>query len=313
MRDDKLQRLEAVARMYYELDLTQAEIAKRLQVSRPFVSRLLAEAKALGIVEVRITPQGPVGVQTLQAAVADFGIRGGTLVPDGDDGETNLALGQAALSLIEELGGGCLGLGWGHVIGVMVADLEQHPASRSKVTNVTPLIGNRGVPIRSYHSNENTRIVAQQLHARAHYLHAPSMAESPHELELLTQTSHFQSVTAEWSRLDIALVNIGNYPSTPDFASGARFGTLLARRQAAGHLIAYYYDKQGEIIHSDHDYVIQIPFELLRKTPNVIGICSANVSPTALLGALRTGIFTHVVARANVMEEARYLQETAAA
>jgi len=54
IRQDRLQRLTYVARCYYEQVRTQNEIASELGVSRPLVSRMLREARRLGIVEIRI-------------------------------------------------------------------------------------------------------------------------------------------------------------------------------------------------------------------------------------------------------------------
>ena len=54
IRQDKLQRLTYVARCYYEQERTQNEIACELGVSRPLISRMLREARQLGIVEIRI-------------------------------------------------------------------------------------------------------------------------------------------------------------------------------------------------------------------------------------------------------------------
>jgi DNA-binding transcriptional regulator LsrR (DeoR family) len=302
MAYDRLDRLEEVARLYYEQDMTQAEIARRIGVSRPFVSKLLTAAKQAGVVEINIRSRIPKSAVILNSAREVFGIQGGILVPgQSDDSATNLAIGRGALELVDELGGGRLGLSWGQVVGAMVADLEGEPPVRSKITHVAPLIGNRGVPVRHYHSNENTRILAQQRMATAHFLHAPSIAETQRELELLRQTEHYQSVQAFWDRLDIAVVNIGNHPSTPDFASGARFGTLLAKHRAVGHLIAYFYDRAGQIIVSDHDYAIQIPVETLAKVPKVVGVCAATVGPEALIGALNTGLVTHIVASDSVV------------
>ncbi len=42
------------ARMYYLEDATQAEIAARLGVSRPTVSRLVAEARRAGLVRIEV-------------------------------------------------------------------------------------------------------------------------------------------------------------------------------------------------------------------------------------------------------------------
>src|SRR5690349_12228057 len=48
--------LYAAARLYYEDDATQAEVAEKLGTSRATVSRLLAEAKRQGIVRIEVVP-----------------------------------------------------------------------------------------------------------------------------------------------------------------------------------------------------------------------------------------------------------------
>jgi DNA-binding transcriptional regulator LsrR (DeoR family) len=300
-----LQRLETVARLYYEQGLTQADIADKLEVSRPFVSRLLQEAREAGIVEITIHSLAPACLALLERAGTEFGLVGGRLVAaNGGSAGTNESIAEAALRLIDDLGGGRLGIGWGHIIGVTVETLEHRAAIKTHLTDVCPLVGNGGVPVRSYHSNENTRIFAQQCRARPHFLHTPAVAETATELTLLKQTANYKAMLTEWRNLDTALVNIGNYPSTPDFASFARYGNLLVQRHAVGRLIAYFFDAAGQVVQSDKDYAIQIPLDLLARCPRVIGICAANARPDALLGALRTGLVTHLVATETQLEGA---------
>ena len=297
MPDARLKQLESVARMYYEEGLNQAQIATRLNVSRPWISRMLNQAKSLGIVEVKVHTITGGETVVLAKAVKAFGLKGGFLVPvTGDDTAVDQRLVEGALSLIEDLHGGHLGLGWGHIIGTMVSVLEAGPPRTSSITDVCPMVGNRGVPIRHYHSSENTRIVAQQTNSHAHYLYTPAIAESQRELDLLRQTDHYRTILEEWNRLDIALVNIGNYPSTPDIASGARFGHQLSTQNAVGRLVAYYYDISGHIIHSEYDYAIQIPLDSLQRCTRIVGLCSSNTNKDALEGALNTGFLTHIVA-----------------
>lgn len=47
-----------VARLYYEKDRTQNEIAEIYGISRPMVSKLLKEAKEEGIVKITIAAPG---------------------------------------------------------------------------------------------------------------------------------------------------------------------------------------------------------------------------------------------------------------
>ena len=304
---DKARRLEQVARLYYERGRTQDEIARDLKVSRPLISRLLQEARDAGIIEIRIHSLADGEDALMSRARELFGLKGGLLLPDAaDDAAGNRLLAQAAIDFIHQLGGGRVGLGWGHIIGAMVRLMEERPPQKSAVTDICPMVGNSNISIRNYHSNENVRIVAHQTLAAPHYLHTPAFAETKREMELLRRTENYKTVARQWEKLDVALVNIGNHPSTPDFASFARYGNLLTSRQAVGRLIAYYFDAQGQIIQSDIDYAIQIPIRLLKKSRHVVGLCSANVNRRSLAGALRTGLLTHLIAREELLREALF-------
>ncbi len=52
--EKKLTRLTSVLKMYYEQDMSQKDIADAIGVSRPMVSKLLAEAKSLNMVTITI-------------------------------------------------------------------------------------------------------------------------------------------------------------------------------------------------------------------------------------------------------------------
>ena len=98
--DKKTERLVNVARMYYEQDRTQSEIADRYGISRPMVSKLLKEARDRGIVTIRINaPKGESsGAPSLMELVGRcFGIYDGVAVPGGpNDQTTNEAVAEAA-------------------------------------------------------------------------------------------------------------------------------------------------------------------------------------------------------------------------
>ena len=54
MKEKELIRLITAAQMYYEENMTQAEIAKSMGISRPSVSNLLNKARREGIVKIEI-------------------------------------------------------------------------------------------------------------------------------------------------------------------------------------------------------------------------------------------------------------------
>lgn len=303
VHQEKLQRLAYVARRYYLEDQKQSDIARELGVSRPLISRMLSDARELGVVEITIHEPGEEGRRLLDRLCACFQLRGGALAEEGDDRLTNRALCQQTMALLDQLDTRRLGIGWGHFIGQLVSWLEEGEPRTSRIEHLSPLVGNAGVPIRNYHSNENVRLMAERLGATPHFLYLPALAESFEEKQVLCSTELYRQIEKQWARLDTVLVNIGNYPSTPDFASRARYGDLLQKQRACGRLLSYFFNVDGEIVPSDHDFAIQSPLSVLAHCPNVVGVCSANTSSRALLGALRTGIFSHIVAREGLIRE----------
>lgn len=164
-------------------------------------------------------------------------------------------------------------------------------------------MGNASIPARNYQSNENVRLMAQQLGAAPHFLYLPALPEGLEEKQLLCSTEIYRQIHQQWTQLDTALVNIGDYPSSPDFASLVRYGSLLQQYRACGRMLVYYFNEGGTIIQSEQDFAIQVPLETLRRCPNLIGVCSANTSVKAVRGALRSGLLTHLVARSELVRE----------
>ena len=57
----------------------------------------------------------------------------------------------------------------------------------------------------------------------------------------------------------------------------------------------------GTVIQSQQDFAIQFPIYVLKRCPNIICVCSANTIAKALGGALKSGFFTHIVARQDLV------------
>ncbi len=300
---EHIRRLVYAARRYYLDNRRQSDIAAELGISRPLVSRMLSEARARGIVEIRIHHPDERREGLRDALLRRTGLAGCRLVEDGeDDAATDRALAREAFLLLEELAPRHIGVGWGHFIGRMMDDVEETPRRDSAVETVCPLIGSAGVPVRYYQSNENVRVLADGLGAEPRFLYLPALAEGMEEKRVLCATALYRQMEAEWSAMDAALVNIGNYPSTPDFASGARYGGLLHEERACGRLLAYFYNESGRVIRSSHDFAIQIPLETLGRCACVVGLCAANTSLAAFRGALASRRVTHVVAKASLAD-----------
>ena len=147
---EKQKKLAYVARRYYLENQRQSDIARELGVSRPMVSRMLAEARELGVVEITVHDAGTRTATLLERLRLSTSIRGGVLVEDGaDEDATNQLLSQGAVELLRQLDTRRLGVGWGYLIGQLVTWLEKHPQPDSPVTDICPLVGNANIPARN--------------------------------------------------------------------------------------------------------------------------------------------------------------------
>lgn len=397
LNEEKLRRLVEVSRMYYEENRTQAEIAGYFAVSRPMVSKLLSEARSLGIVTIHITEATSFRQIMAERLAEKFRIRGAQVVPmERDQERTDSALVRAAFGLAADKLGmrGCLGIGWGSLIGRLADYVEEWAGGleteaglgtgsgsgsglgsgtgsgsgsglgsgsgsgsgsglgagsgsrsgsgiglgsgsgiglgsgsglgtglRSRLGSETgpdtgsgsrlgtgsgpglpfsggvvcPLIGDAAASYRSYHPNELVRVLSQKTGLSPAFLYGPAIAETEAEKEVYANTDSCRRVGELWKQLSVAVVNISNHPSSPDMATASRFGSRLTEEKAVGHMLSYFYNKEGVFISEESDRMLRISREDLRLAGTVAALCAGGVKAVAAAGALRTGLITDVI------------------
>ncbi|MFI3226230.1 MAG: sugar-binding domain-containing protein [Clostridia bacterium] len=296
--EKKITRLTNVARMYYEQDMSQSEVAKVIGVSRPMVSKLLTEAKALGIVTIKINQVKSLKQMLQERLINQFNLKNVTIIET-----TGIGIGEIdtkiATSTFENYVAKKdvkLGIGCGSMLGALCENLENNEVKSSAYQGeVFPLIGGLKASYRSYHTNELVRSFEENTGLTASYFYLPALVDTVEEKNFFKKTDLYLDTARHWQDMNTAFVNISNLYSTPDLATSIRFGKRLARQRAVGRFLAYYYDVQGNLIEPVQDNVMQIEIEQLRKTKNVVAICSSKADPLSVIGALRTGIFTNVI------------------
>lgn len=296
---EKIRRLVLVAQMYYEQNLNQSDIAANIGVSRPMVSKLLTEARELGIVTITIKQVLDAQQMLCEQVKERFGLRDVVIVREQRlEAETNMEIAAAAVQLALESAHDpqLIGVGWGSMIGKMADYLEAQKAPLQSRGEIFPLIGGINASYRSYHTNELVRIFADKTGLSASYLYMPAIFDSEAECKLFENTDFYHAIRDKWAHINTAILNISNYPSTPDVATAYRFGDRLIKGGAVGHFLAHYYDRNGVIIEPVHDNIIQIPISMIQDAGNVIALCACNMRTEAALGALNSGLITGLVA-----------------
>lgn len=286
--------LVKVAKLYYEQDLTQQEIAGRMKLSRPQISKMLTKARRLGIVHISVNDNlmNENYHQLLQQLCRTYKLAGGAILPDREDVHAMVA-DAAEYWGMETQYERQIGLGWGYLIGELVDKLGEERLKKLE-GEIYPLIGEIAIPNRGYRVNEMVEQLAYALGRQPSLLRLDAFVTSLEEKEQLEQQPDFLRLAGKWKNVDICLLALQNYPSVPDEATEMRFGSVLRTQRAVGSFLSYFYNLNGDILSGENDFALRASLADLRHSRKVYGV-GLVASRECILGALRTGIFTHII------------------
>jgi len=299
-----MKKLVTVAKMYYEDNMNQSEIAKIIGVSRPLVSILLSDARELGIVEIKINSPFEMDNNIMRVLCKTYNIKGGSLINGvNSKSMTEKMIVKSSYDFIKKAvnRGEYIGISWGNMIGDVVELMETQDEKFMIDGDVCSLVGNSATASKNYHTDELCRAFGQATGCEPHFALAPAFYETNEDLTSVSKLDFYSKIQQSWEKVNFAIVNIENHPSVPDLATASRFGSKI--KDAVGHMVSYYYDKDGNIIENENDVVFRIPLEQLKKADIVMGICRCNVTAENLVGALKTGILTHIFVEQQIAQE----------
>jgi DNA-binding transcriptional regulator LsrR (DeoR family) len=295
--DDAL--LYRAAIEYYQNDATQAEVAAILEVSRPTVSRILAEAKRRGIVRIEVMPPVSQPIADLSAQVARvLSLTSVHLSAPMPPGNAPSAMGPLlapavgrALSEVGMLPGDVLLVSSGRTV-YEVAGQELPPLPG---VLVTPTIGGQDQPEGWYQTNEIARRIAGRIGGRANYLFAPALPGPELHRSLMNDAS-IHRVIHLWPHATCALVGIGAPPLTR--SDLPRFVPVesVDLRLAVGDVCSRFYDRDGAPLRFDgDDRLFAVQLDVLRRVPVVIAVAAGANKVESIVAGARGGYFTTLV------------------
>jgi deoxyribonucleoside regulator len=293
--------LVRVARLYYLCNLTHQEIAAREGMSRIQVTRLLKEAVDRKIVEFKIKDPLVAALELEEELQRAFSLRRVILTPTpAQEADYYDILGRFASDYLQRefKNGMYIGIGWGRTLNGMLPYLGK---GRHSGLHVVSLTGGLAANQRQPNPYDVASAMAQRMGATPHYPIVPIIVESRKVRDLLLREHKIQEIVELWKRVDIALMSIGViaadtglYYSFPDPSAEAE---RVRRLGAVGDILAAPYDLQGNFLETGFlNRMISIDLKALKRIPLVVGIAGGPKKVQAILGALRTGYLTALVA-----------------
>lgn len=286
--------LVLAAELYYVEDVTQAQVAQRLGVSRPTVSRLLTEARRQGIVRIEIVPPPRADDQLAARVKTALGLRQVRVV-DTMPGVARLA------ALAPAVGDALLDVGLDHDDVLLVSsgrtiyEVAQAGLPRLASVRVAPTIGGMNEPEPWYQPNEITRVVAERVGGHPSFLDAPAMPGKDLYRSLRSDAS-IQRVLAMWEHAQCVVMAVGASPSTR--TSLPRFVPKSAPElsTAVGDVSSRFYDSQGTVVpFPGSDRLMAIDLDTLARIPARIAVAVGDDKVAAISAGARAGYFDRLV------------------
>lgn len=287
--------LQKIARLYYIEDLNQRQIADKLNISMATISRGLARAKELGIVQITIVDD-PDSFQDLEVRIEQrFGIKECVVTPSFERPEnTYRAYASALAELLPRIlaRNALVGVSWGETLKALGEELS---GTESLHGDVVPVIGAMGTIETGVYPNSIARTFAERLGGKSYLVNAPAVLDSAETADRILRDSTFEQVHDLWQRLDLAILGASSLTEgTSMFRGGIFSAGQLTKLRDSGAVAAtnflFLTDDGTVTSHALSERIVCLPEHLMRRIPNVIVAAGGPGKAPAIAATLRSGM-----------------------
>jgi DNA-binding transcriptional regulator LsrR (DeoR family) len=298
-------RLDLAARaawLAYVQDRTQDEIASELKVSRQNVQRLIALARALGLIKFRLDHSLSECIALAQDLRDTFSLRYAEVAPGTQPSDDNCAsIGLAAARCMETLltqkAPLVLGLGTGRSLRAAV---RQMPSMDRPQHRIVSLVGNVGPDGRASPYDVVMRL-SDRIGAQCYPLPMPIVADSGDERAMLQAQRGFRVINALSTEAKIWLVGIGEVGwngslRMDGFINDAELAEMM-EKGAIGEILGWAFDSEGQMVHTNvHDRLTAVRLTVPIPSRRTLIAVSAGMSKvSAIFAALRGGLINGLI------------------
>ncbi|QQP70672.1 sugar-binding transcriptional regulator [Carnobacterium sp. CS13] len=281
-----------VARLYYESDYSQQEIANKLGISRPTVSRLLKSAKDKGYVQIKITDpfSDLAGLGTALRNKYDLLEAHIVFSPESDYQSITEYLSRFAAEYLEETiqDGTTIGVSWGTTMYEIARKIAPENVNGIEVVQLKGGISHSKV---NTYANETISLFAKAFQTTPINLPLPVIFDNVATKELVEQDRHIQHIIEKGRQATVAVFTVG---TVRENALLFRLGYFdkkemkQLKENAVGDICSRFFDKTGKISNDKiNNRTIGIDLEELKHKEKSILVAGGHRKIQAIDGALK--------------------------
>ncbi len=300
MDENNRQLMAETASLYYMEGMSQEEIAAKLFVSRPTVSRMLKRAREVGIVEIRVHFPAERNTYLENKLKETFGVQAS--VVDTEHCESAQIQESVQRMLVAEMDGiirdgDIVGVTRGSIFYDIVPMLTNE---RGKRVSFVQVMGIEAPSATHHYSRDIVKLLSAVYGGDAYYLDAPLVIESKEAREALTRVPTIAQTMRTIRHADLLMTTI------PRVFEGYRDhiwqGYItekqyeeMERLHAVGGVFGRAFDIDGHFLDIElNRSIIGIEERTIRRI-DTLAVCYGTDFAQAALGCMRTGLLNRFV------------------
>lgn len=300
--------LVEVARLYYDHQMSQQQIAERIGTSRPSISRLLQQARDEGIVRIEIIDPTQRGRRIEHAIKEKFGLKKVIIVPSDRDSvdETKRRLGQAAARYLNEtVFDHCiLGVSWGTTMRQTVRHLIPKPVQNMRVVQV---VGGITQAEFDPHASEIAQKFGENFNARSSFLLLPAIVDSPELMQAMISDTRIRETLELMRKANIVVCSVGTFRADSLLIQSGYFNeqevSYLKKAGAVGDICSRMITGDGSPCWPELDArTVAIEFSDLKNASYAIAVAGGDEKREVILAGLLGGYFNVLITDEQVAE-----------
>jgi len=297
------------AKLYYDHQLNQLEISRKLKVSRPTISRLLQQARNTGIVKIEIIDPSENGNQLESAILQKYNLKKVIIVPN-DSNDNNIIkkrLGKAAVIFLDQIikEGAILGISWGTTMQEIAKQIRPRI-----VENMTVVQLNGGISRVELdtHASEIAKTIGSRYSAIPYLMPLPAVVDNAELKKAILSDKNISRTLELGRKADIAMFTIGSFNHNSILVKADYFAEeeveKLLTYGAVGDICSRILNKDGTICSKKlNDRTIGIELEELRNKPYSIAVVGGQDKILAIKSALLGGWFNCLITDEGIATE----------
>lgn len=292
MDNEKQELSVEVARLYYQSDYSQQQIASQLGISRPTISRLLKYAKEKGYVTINIIDPFADLDKLAYELKERYGLSDARVIFSPKDDYVSIIehISQQAAEYLEETvkNGDVIGVSAGTTMHEVAKKLTPQNVKGVEVVQLQGSITHSEVNI---YAAETVSIFSKTFKAVPRYLPLPVIFDNSTVKHMVEKDRHIKNIMEMGSKANIAIFTAG---IVQDEALLFRLGYLsemektVLKQKSVGDICARFFDENGVICNEEiNDRTIGISLEALKEKEKSILVAGGKHKVKAIQGALK--------------------------